>query len=197
MKYFGPFLFLLFIFSCGESVEKVNKVKEKKDSIPESPKKEGNKFTKSLFTGKSLYMISGEVDNEEYLLPSVKVEVFADGSLDTVVFTNDTGYYEVNHLPVNKEYKLRFSLRGSFAKFCVLKRISKNDLDSIGKFYLYINTTLLEEKLFDLEQLEPLRTIPAAVGSYNAELDNIEWDLEKAEDYSKKLNKAMKVRIRL
>lgn len=145
----------------------------------------------------SYYFISGEVDNEEYFLPDVKVMIYSDDELDTIVFTNDTGYYEVNYLPINREYEIHFSKKGSFSKFCLLKRYSEENSDSIGNFPLSINVTLIEEKYLDLSKLDSLKSIPAVIGYYNKEIDNIEWDLEKLEEYKLKLDEARKTRIKI
>lgn len=189
-------LILISFSSCNsenKNSENKTEVRIESDSIDSTKLNESRAFkeNKEYLESISQYFISGEVDNGSYFLPNVRVAVYSNWLLDTAVFTNDTGYFKLDYLPVSKNYQIYFSKADHISKFCLLKKIDISQLsDSLYFFPLSINSSLYPDKFYDPKKLEALKLEPAAISSYNRKIDHVEWDMKKIEEYKNKLEAA-------
>ena len=135
-------------------------------------------LTANVFSQSNKLTIKGNIsDTSNIGLATVKIDIYQDGKLIQTKTTASNGMYKIDSLALEHVYQFHFSKDGYCYKIAELTAKSTTDKKMEGTFPLEISSSLFNVTKKKARKLKFLKTEPIAKAKYNAELDNIEWDV--------------------
>jgi len=142
----------------------------------------------SVFSQTNKLTLKGTItDTSNIGLSTVKIDIFQDGKLIQTLQTASNGKFKVDSLALEHVYQFHFSKEGYCYKFAEITVKSTIDQKMEGTFPLEINSTLFTVTKKISKKLKFLKKEPVAKATYNAEVDNIEWDIQYIESMKAKI----------